>query len=236
MRPGESVESLKDLSAAPDHPPEEAPQAPEGPAGGRPPPPKENAAPPSFLFTHRNLLGISICVFLIGFPFWRMPLNAWLFAVGSGIVLAGLALRLWAIRQIGGSARKTSRPKAVRIISWGPFGLVRNPIYIANGMFAAGFTVLSGHLWALPLILLALWIWYDAIVRREEKFLEAAFPADYAEYKRTTNRWIPKLRFRKRPPEIPVYSFFRVIKRERGLLFIVPSGMVLVIVLRFLLF
>jgi len=180
-------------------------------------------------------MGITIAVILIAFPFWRSPASAWQFIAGFATVLAGVSLRFWAIRQIGGSARKTSRLKAVRLINWGPFSLVRNPIYIANATIFAGFSILSGLLWMFPVVLVAFWFWYDAVVRREEAFLGTTFPVEYPEYLRTTGRWIPKLHFRNRPADVPPYPFLRILRRERGLVIGVSVGTSIVLLFRWLL-
>jgi len=203
---------------------------------------QESGSPPGgLLFRHRNVVGVGLAISIgilcllhsIAFPLWRMPLEPWHLGVGFALLAAGVCLRLWAILQIGGSARKTSRLKAVRIISWGPFALVRNPLYIANATVFAGFTVLCGFYWMLPLVLAILWIWYDAIVRREEEFLDASFPREYAEYKQSTNRWIPRLHLRKRPPDVPPYPLLRALKRERGHLMAVTAGLLLALAFRF---
>ncbi len=195
------------------------------------------AAPPSggFLFRHRNILGPVLAVFLVLFPLGRLAPNVWYFLIGFVLVLCGVSLRIWSILQIGGSARKTSKCKAVRIISWGPFALLRNPIYVANATVFAGFTVLSGLVWAVPAVLLILWVWYDIIVRQEEAFLARTFPAEYGEYKKFANRWIPKLHFRRRPVDVPRYPFLRALKRERGHLISVGAGAAAVVLFRMIL-
>ena len=162
-------------------------------------------------------------------------MRPWLLGTGAAIVLAGVALRIWCILQIGGSARKTSKLKAERVISWGPYSIVRNPIYIANTTTFVGFTVLSGLLWALPAVVLGLWLWYDAIVRREEKFIEEKHPVDYAEYRKTVRRWLPSLRYRGRPEDTPPYPFSRALKRERGHLIAVSCGAAAVVLFRWIL-
>ena len=96
----------------------------------------------------------------------------------------------------------------------------------------AGFTVVAGFAWLLPAILIGLWLWYDSVVRREERFLEATFPDDYREYRRTTGRWIPRLRFRRRPAEIPPYPILRILRRERGGILTVAAGSVAIVVAR----
>ncbi len=195
-----------------------------------------------FIFTYRNVLPVVFAVVLalfaasqLVFPRIRVPISAWELALGSLLALSGVALRLWCIRQIGGSARKTSKPKANRIISWGPYSLVRNPIYIANMGVVWGFTTLVAGVWGLPAAAPLLWLWYDAVVRREETFLEASHPGDYAEYVKVARRWIPSLRYRRRPEDVPPYPFRRALKRERGHIIAVSIGAVAAAAFRILL-
>ncbi|HVR76254.1 MAG TPA: isoprenylcysteine carboxylmethyltransferase family protein [Planctomycetota bacterium] len=200
---------------------------PEAPAD--PPPP-----PGGLLFRYRNLLPIGLVVFLIAVPWGRLPPALWQFIAGGALILAGVALRLWCILQIGGSARKTSRLKANHVISWGPYSILRNPIYVANTTVFAGFTVASGLLWALPVVLITLGLWYNAIVRREEDFLAEKHPQAFAEYTRLARRWIPRFQYRARPPDVPPYPFPRALKRERGHLISVGVGMAFLLLLRLL--
>jgi protein-S-isoprenylcysteine O-methyltransferase Ste14 len=203
--------------------------------------PESGSPPGGLLFRYRSVVGVALAISIgilcllhsVAIPVWRMPLVPWHLGVGFALLAGGVSLRLWAILQIGGSARKTSRLKAVRIISWGPFALVRNPLYIANATVFAGFTVLCGFYWILPLVLAVLWIWYDAIVRREETFLDASFPGEYAAYRQSTNRWIPRFKLRKRPPDVPPYPLLRALKRERGHLLAVTTGLILGLAFRF---
>jgi protein-S-isoprenylcysteine O-methyltransferase Ste14 len=181
-------------------------------------------SPGGRLFRFRAFLGITFAAFLILCPWGRIPASLALWITGAALVLSGVALRLWAILQIGGAARKTSRLKAVELISWGPFAMVRNPIYIANLTVFAGFTVLSGLLWALPAVVFGLWAWYDTVVRLEEEFLSRSFPEAYDAYRRETRRWLPRLRRRGRPPGRPRYPFLRALRRERGHLLVVALG------------
>lgn len=222
----ESAPSKTQGETDPTHPPTETAPPPVSPS--------TTPAPGGLFFRYRSALGVVIAVFLVVFPFGRAPLAPWHVVLGLSLVLLGIALRLWCILQIGGSARKTSRLKAVRIISWGPYSIVRNPIYVANTTVFAGFTVLSGLFWAIPFVILGLWAWYDGIVRREEKFLEESFPEDFRDYARWTARWTPAFRYRPRPAEIPPYPFLRALKRERGHLIAVSVGLSTVILFRWI--
>lgn len=194
------------------------------------------APPPGgLLFRYRNVMGVAVAIVLVLCPWWRLPPSPYLLTAGGLIVLAGVSLRLWCILQIGGSARKTSKLKAERVISWGPYSIVRNPIYIANTTTFIGFTVLAGLPWLVPGVIGLFWLWYDAIVRREEAFIAEKHPLDFAAYSSTVSRWLPRLRFRGRPADIAPYPFTRALKRERGHLIAVGMGLVLVALLRVLL-
>jgi protein-S-isoprenylcysteine O-methyltransferase Ste14 len=200
-------------------------ESPAAPEAGAPP-------PGGRLFRYRNALGVAVAAFLCLWPWGRLPPAAWQFIAGGAVILAGVSLRLWCILQIGGSARKTSRLKAEKVISWGPYSIVRNPIYIANSLTFVGFTLAAGLPWAAPIVLVALGLWYDSIVRREEQFIAEMHPAEYAAYRSMVRRWIPRLRYRGRPPEVPPYPFRRALKRERGHLIAVGCGVLAVVALR----
>lgn len=196
--------------------------------------PPEAPPPGGMLFRYRSFLPVLLAILLVVCP-WRQGLGAGQLVSGGVLILLGVALRLWCILQIGGSARKTSRLKAVRVISWGPYSLVRNPIYIANSTTFAGFTVAAGHVWLLPLILLGLFLWYNAIVGREERFLEELHAAAFRTYKLQARRWIPSLNYRGRPTDIPPYPLLRALKRERGHIIAVSVGALAVVALRLIL-
>ena len=207
--------------------PASAPTEPQGPPPG------------GLLFTYRNALPVICAVLLSIFavlqvlvPRLRVPVSVWELSLGAIFVIVGVTLRIWCILQIGGSARKTSKPKANRIISWGPYSLTRNPIYVANMSVVWGFALLVAGVWALPVVAVALWLWYDAVVRREEAFLEASHPGDYDAYKKIANRWIPRLRYSRRPQDVPAYPFLRACKRERGHIIAVSIGVLAVVVFR----
>ena len=199
------------------------------------PVPAEPEAPPrgGLLFRYRNALPVTLAVCLVACPpAWRLAFSPWQLIAGGALVLSGVAGRIWCILQIGGSARKTSKLKADRVISWGPYSLVRNPIYLANSTTFLGFVVAAGLPWFLPVVILALFLWYNSIVCREEQFLEEKHPEAYAAYKQVARRWWPSLRYKGRPEDIAPYPFLRALKRERGHLIAVSVGAAAVILLR----
>jgi protein-S-isoprenylcysteine O-methyltransferase Ste14 len=114
---------------------------------------------------------------------------------GLAVVLAGEAVRFWGVSYSGRSTR-TTRVGGSRLVTDGPYGHVRNPLYIGNFLMAVGWTVM-GWPWMpwMGLIVLAFFaIQYHFIVNLEEEFLSGKFGAAFESYKKTVPRWIPRLR------------------------------------------
>ena len=115
--------------------------------------------------------------------------GAVLIAIGEWIRLAGVAAA-------GTVTRRRSRD-VQRLVTYGIFRWVRNPLYVGNFLIWMGFVVISGVLWFLPVAIVIFAIEYTLIVAYEEGVLETIFGREYLEYKQTTPRWIP------RPPAQP---------------------------------
>jgi protein-S-isoprenylcysteine O-methyltransferase Ste14 len=145
------------------------------------------------LFRYRGFLPV---------PFLAIPLLApgeqtargWLIAVL--FIAAGEAIRLAGVAAAGTVTRRRSRD-VQRLVTYGAFAWMRNPLYVGNLLIWIGFVIGSGVLWFLPAAVLLFAIEYTLIVRYEEGVLESIFGAPYVEYKARTPRWIP------RPPNAP---------------------------------
>jgi len=117
--------------------------------------------------------------------------------IGGAIVVLGESIRLAGVAAAGTVTRRRSRD-VQRLVTYGIFSWVRNPLYVGNFLIWMGFVVISGVLWFLPLAIIIFAIEYSLIVRYEEGVLESIFGAGYVAYKQTTPRWIP------RPPRAAV--------------------------------
>jgi len=103
------------------------------------------------------------------------------------------ALRLWAVNHIGVVSR-TRSDRLGPLVASGPFGYVRNPLYVGNIALWVGFTIAAGLLWLAPIILVALAAEYHAIVRWEEGLLGQRLGEPYHAYCRQVPRWLPARR------------------------------------------
>src|SRR5689334_3074858 len=144
------------------------------------------------LFRHRGWLPV---------PFLFIPLlvagraSAWNWIVGFVLIAIGEAIRLAGVAAAGTVTRRRSRT-VQRLVTYGIFSWMRNPLYVGNFLIWMGFTVISGVLWFIPIAIVLFAIEYTLIVRYEEGVLESIFGAEYLAYKSRTPRWIP------RPPAV----------------------------------
>lgn len=114
--------------------------------------------------------------------------SAW---VGGAIFALGFALAIWAIVTIrgAGSRVETTRPTTA-IVSSGPFGFTRNPIY--SGMFLgqSGLAVGLDSLWLLATLVPFVLVIRYGVVAREEAYLEGKFGDAYRDYTSRVRRWL----------------------------------------------
>lgn len=133
-------------------------------------------------------LYLGILVFLQPGPPGPLELVA-----GLGSLAVGLWLRARA-RLVMGRSSDTRRLHAKRLVTDGPYRLVRNPIYLGNWAMAMGAAILAGAEIYAPVLGLALALHYLRVIRAEERNLERSFPDEYPEYHRRVPRLIPKFR------------------------------------------
>lgn len=184
-----------------------------------------------WLFRQRTWLPLPIVVVLIVLP--GPDPSPVIFLAGAAVVAAGEALRLWSVRHIGVISR-TRSDRLGPLVRSGPFGLVRNPLYIGNLLLWIGFAISAGLLWFAPLILIVLAAEYHAIVRWEEGHLEQRLGESYRRYKAEVGRWLPRKSQVASLESQVTFSWAETFFSERGTLIAIGLGYVL-IALKFLL-
>jgi protein-S-isoprenylcysteine O-methyltransferase Ste14 len=107
------------------------------------------------------------------------------------LILIGEAFRLAGVSAAGTVTRRRSRD-VQRLVTYGIFSWMRNPLYVGNLLIWIGFVVGSGVLWLVPVALALFAVEYTLIVRYEEGVLESIFGHEYVAYKERTPRWIPR--------------------------------------------
>lgn len=108
-----------------------------------------------------------------------------LLAVGTVVIVLGLAVRAWA----AGHLRK-DQPLTVS----GPYAHLRHPLYFGSALILVGFAMACGQLWLAALIAAYFILFFIPVMQREERERRALSPAGYAEYAAKVPAFLPRLR------------------------------------------
>ncbi len=142
-----------------------------------------------FFFKLRSYTPIPLLILLVvtGEP----ELSAFLW--GMALLIAGEALRMWAVAHAGGATR-TRHVGAPALVTSGPFAHMRNPLYVANTLIYIGIACLAdGRLaWILAALAFSV-VQYSLIVSLEEETLRGLFGVEYRLYSKRVPRWIPRV-------------------------------------------
>ncbi|MEZ4387185.1 MAG: isoprenylcysteine carboxylmethyltransferase family protein [Candidatus Krumholzibacteriia bacterium] len=184
----------------------------------------------NFLFRHRNKLFPLFYVFLF-VPSPTIFANPFIpLAAGLGIALAGQLIRVatiglkYIIR--GGRHR---RVYAEDLVTDGLFAHVRNPLYVGNILVIVGLGVMSNSL-LFNLILTPIFlVFYQAIVRAEEDYLQGKFGQDFVRYCADVHRWWPRFGGLATTMRSMEFRWSRVVVKEYGSTFLWLTGAVLVV-------
>ena len=145
-----------------------------------------------WLFRHRTALPLPCAAAILGLRIGQAPPSTVLVAAGVLVTLAGELLRMWGVHHIGAISR-TRADRLGPLVSSGPFGIVRNPLYLGNIAIWIGFALTARLVWLAPVILILLGLEYHAIVRWEEQLLESRRGEEYRDYTSRVPRWFPRL-------------------------------------------
>jgi protein-S-isoprenylcysteine O-methyltransferase Ste14 len=141
----------------------------------------------AWLFRNRGFLPVPFVVV----PFiWHGTMAASSWAFGLALVTFGESVRIWGVAAAGSETRRRSRV-VTRLVTYGPFAWMRNPLYFGNFFIWIGFSVITGLQWFLPVAVVVFALEYTPIVRFEEAVLETTFGDEYLRYKGRTSRWLP---------------------------------------------
>lgn len=171
------------------------------------------------------LLAVSI---LAARPLTGRPgLDAASHAAAFLLVAAGGALRSWAMgfhvwRRVHGEGSRR------RLITAGPYALVRNPLYLGTLLISGGVALMSGSWMVLAVSTALFWSGYAAIIRWEESRLDDQFGAVYREYFDTVPRLVPRGRiWRRREGTFSVSTMMRCMEPAKTLGFLAALGLML---------
>jgi protein-S-isoprenylcysteine O-methyltransferase Ste14 len=105
-------------------------------------------------------------------------------AIGSIVVVISVTTFL--------SAKTTPIPyrRAATLVTWGPYRLSRNPMYVGVTLVYLGAAALRGVLWPALLLPIPLAVLNYFVIPQEESMLRATFGAAYEGYCARVRRWL----------------------------------------------
>lgn len=146
-------------------------------------------APPPVLFGVGLLVGFVLHAI---HPIRIVP-GAGVFVRGAGVALIALGVLLsTAVVRVFGAAGTPVRPRrpTARLVFDGPYRYSRNPDYIGQTLVYAGIAVAANSWWPLLILPVVLFVVQRFVIEREERYLEAKFGEEYAEYRARVRRWL----------------------------------------------
>ena len=114
---------------------------------------------------------------------------AWL---GLGFVVAGLAVRGWAVATLGPSfTSQVAAAPGQRVVARGPFRFIRHPSYAGSLVSFLGLGLAFGSVVAVVVIFVPITLAFLRRIAVEERFLKVEMGEEYEAYCRRTKRLVP---------------------------------------------
>jgi protein-S-isoprenylcysteine O-methyltransferase Ste14 len=138
------------------------------------------------LFKYRGLVWGIFVAAVFALPVSFSPSR---FCAAVPVLLAGQCLRFWAAGVI--PKYRTLSLDAPKLVTWGPYAWVRNPLYAGNGLIGLGWAMMTG--WPLVAAFAAVYftLYSMTIIPYEEQFLSERFGEEYENYRKSAPALIP---------------------------------------------
>ena len=167
----------------------------------------------NFFFANRSFTPIPIALSII---YFAQPENQNI-VLGFMVLLVGELIRMWSVSYAGGETRTTS-VGAPSLCTAGPYGYVRNPIYVGNMLMYLGIVIIAGspNLMLMVLATMSFFIiQYSLIISLEEEKLDELFGPDYVTYKSNVRAIIPRFTRWKTDDDRRPLSIIKLVKTEK---------------------
>lgn len=145
--------------------------------------------------------------------------------------VAGLALILWGqLMRVSARGFKAENSKSGHVlIQGGPYGLVRNPMYLGILLIGLGIVLELFQWWALAVFAAVFTLRYITLIFKEEEILRTAFPEEYPVYRKQVPRLFPRMGpLLKQDLSVYLPLKLRWLKKEISSILSVLSGVLLI--------
>jgi protein-S-isoprenylcysteine O-methyltransferase len=131
-------------------------------------------------------------ILFAGFDITVLP--GWAFLLGIAIILAGVALRQWAVAVLGRYfTHVIGIQEGQKVVQAGPYRLIRHPSYAGILLIQLGIALALQSWGAVVVVGLSFSLAYGHRILYEERFLAQELGDSYLEYMKHTKRIIPLL-------------------------------------------
>ena len=142
---------------------------------------------PRFLFVYPVVVGL--------FLFAQVSERS--FRTGVALVVVGEFVRLWANGYVGHvkvnwTQKQRGDSKIGRLITGGPYALVRHPLYLGTMLVGAGFCLMVRSAWVSLAALIGFVSTYSRKMVQEEALLHEEYPQEYARYHAAVPQLLPR--------------------------------------------
>ena len=164
----------------------------------------------SLFFKIRSFTPIPFIFALLYFsePLWYTVV------IGVFFISTGELLRIWAVGYAGASTRARTLGAARDLVTTGPYGYVRNPLYLGNFLLSLGVCLVANVYWLIAVLVIGYFFQYLPIIAVEESYLVESCGTVYQVYRDRVPRFIPQ--FHPYPEPSPHdFSWTRAIKSEK---------------------
>ncbi len=142
--------------------------------------------PPFFFFAYL-LMGVIIYYFFPVANFISPPLTY----LGIPVILFGVAIELWAdslFKKNKTTVKPHGRPSI--LVTEGPFGLSRHPMYTGFILILFGLTLILGNIFVVLAPIAMFFTLEILFIPFEEQALEEIFKDKYVEYQNRVRKWL----------------------------------------------
>ena len=167
----------------------------------------------NFFFANRSFTPIPIALSII---YFAQPENQNIL-LGFMVLLVGELIRMWSVSYAGGETR-TTNVGAPSLCTAGPYGYVRNPIYVGNMLMYLGIVIIAGspNLMLMVLATMSFFIiQYSLIISLEEEKLDELFGPEYVAYKNNVRAILPRFTRWKTDDDRRPLSIMKLVKTEK---------------------
>ena len=145
--------------------------------------------PPPYLYGWPLLIGLGLNIV---FPLSLFPQKFFnlRFLIGASLIAAGISLVIWAVKTLFKSNVDPRFKPVGGIVTGGPFGFTRNPMYVSFTFIYLGILTVFNALWPLLFLPIVIAVLYYGVIKREERYLETRFGEKYRNYRARVKRWL----------------------------------------------